>query len=152
MSKALRSPRGLKVAAAGASTSPDPEVPDKPVRRRFTTEYKRRILAEADAARTPGEVGALLRREGLYSSLLSEWRAARRRGELAALVPKRRGPKAVPKDPRDTELARLERENELLQKKLRKAELMIDLQKKVSQILGVALPAIENDEDDARTR
>ena len=169
MSKAMKSPRDLRAAVApeasesersereqadGAtaapSARPDPEVRDKPVRRTFTAEYKRRILAEADAAREPGAIGALLRREGLYSSLLSEWRGARTRAERSAFEPKQRGPKAAPKDPRDAELARLTRENERLEKKLRKAELIIDLQKKVSQILGIALPALEDDEDGRR--
>lgn len=137
-------------AAAGGPTRPDPEVLEKPVRRTYTADYKRRILAEADAAREPGAIGALLRREGLYSSLLSEWRAARARAERSAFEPKQRGPKAAPKDPRDAELARLTRENDQLHKKLRKAELMIDLQKKVSQILGITLPALEDDDEGGR--
>jgi transposase len=165
MSKVMKAPGDLRSAAvpegnehertegaaAGApNTVPDPEVLEKPVRRTYTAEYKRRILAQADAAREPGAIGALLRREGLYSSLLSEWRAARARAERSAFEPKQRGPKAAPKDPRDAELARLTRENEHLHKKLRKAELMIDLQKKVSQILGIALPALEDDEGGRR--
>ena len=165
MSKAMKSPRILSAVEAAedreheqtseatvtdAASLPDPEVRDKPVRRTYTAEYKRRILLEADAARETGAVGALLRREGLYSSLLSEWRAARARAERAAFEPRKRGPKAAPKDGRDVELARLTRENVTLQKKLRKAELMIDLQKKVSQILGITLPALEDD-DDGRT-
>lgn len=172
MSKAMKSPRDPRAAvapegsegerseqertdqAAGSAPTalPDPEVFEKPVRRTYTAEYKRRILAEADAAREPGAIGALLRREGLYSSLLSEWRAARARAERAAFEPKKRGPKVAPKDPRDAELTRLKRENEQLQKKLRKAELMIDLQKKVSQILGITLPALESDDEDGRTQ
>jgi transposase len=172
MSKAMKAPRDLHAdvapegsegerseqertdgATAGAPTAlPDPEVRDKPVRRTYTAQYKRRILAEADAAREPGAIGALLRREGLYSSLLSEWRAARARAARAAFAPNKRGPKAAPKDPRDVELQRLTRENETLHKKLRKAELMIDLQKKVSQILGITLPALEHDDEDGRTR
>lgn len=168
MSKPRKAPRGVRMAAAptgsesehertdaspaSGSAPPDPEVLERPVRRTYTAEYKRRILAEADAAREPGAIGALLRREGLYSSLLSEWRAARARAERDAFTPKKRGPKPALKDPRDAELLRLSRENEKLQKKLRKAELMIDLQKKVSQILGITLPALESDDDDERTR
>ncbi len=168
MSKAMTSPRDPRAAVApegsegerseqertegataGAPTAlPDPEVLEKPVRRTYTADYKRRILAEADAAREPGAIGALLRREGLYSSLLSEWRAARARAERLAFEPKQRGPKVAPKDPRDVELTRLTRENETLQKKLRKAELIIDLQKKVSQILGITLPALESVDDE----
>ena len=170
MSKAMKAPGDLRAAVApegseserseqeradGATagvppTRPDPEVRDTPVRRTFTAEYKRRILAEADAAREPGAIGVLLRREGLYSSLLSEWRGARTRAARSAFEPKPRGPKAAPKDPRDAELARLTRENERLEKKLRKAELMIDLQKKLSQILGITLPALADDEDGRR--
>ena len=171
MSKAMKALRGVRAAVApegsesersehertdGATAAaptplPDPEVLGRPVRRRFTADYKRRILAEADAAREPGAIGAMLRREGLYSSLLAEWRAARSRAEQAAFEPKKRGPKAAPKDPRDAELVRLTRANEKLEKKLRRAELIIDLQKKVSQILGITLPALENIDDDERT-
>ena len=138
---------------ANAAPTPlsDPEVLARPVRRRFTAEYKRRILAEADAAGEPGAIGAMLRREGLYSSQLGQWRDARSRAEHAAFEPKKRGPKAAPKDPRDAELVRLIRANTKLEKKLRKAELIIDLQKKVSQILGITLPALENIDDDERT-
>ena len=82
----------------------------KAERRRFTAEYKRRIVREADRCTTPGAIGALLRREGLYSSLLTTWRAARERGELEGLAPKKRGPKGVPPDPRDKKIAEQERE------------------------------------------
>src|SRR5215813_13322326 len=88
----------------------DVQVTAKPKRRTYTAEYKRRILKEADACATPGAVGALLRREGLYSSHLAVWRQARRRGELAALAPKRRGRKPAPVDPRDRKIAELERQ------------------------------------------
>ncbi len=112
---------------------PDPEVQPKAYHRRFTAEYKKRILDEADACTQPSQVGALLRREGLYSSLLSKWRQQRAQGALAALAPKRRGPKP---DPNADELARLRRENERLQERLKQAETIIDVQKKVSQLLG----------------
>jgi transposase len=128
---------------------PDPEVRDRPIRRSFTAEYKRRILAKADAATEPGQISALLRREGLYSSHLSQWRRSRTRGG-SALEPSKRGSKPRPKDPRDVELARLTRDNEMLARKLRKAELMLDLQKKVSQLLGIVLPALESDDDSSR--
>ncbi len=88
----------------------DVQVAAKPKRRTYTAEYKRRILKEADACATPGAVGALLRREGLYSSHLVVWRRARGRGELAALAPKQRGRKPTPVDPRDRKIAELERQ------------------------------------------
>ena len=115
---------------------PDPEVVVKAERRRFTAEYKRRILQAADACTQPGEVGALLRREGLYSSHLTTWRGQRERGELQGLTPAKRGPKA---DPQAAEVARLQRENDRLQAQLERAELIIDVQKKVSQLLGLSL-------------
>ena len=92
----------------------------------------------------PGELSALLRREGLYSSHLATWRAARRRGELAGLTPRARGPKAKPVDPRDRKIAELERETRRLQARLERAEGLIAVQKKVAQILGIPL---ESDED-----
>jgi transposase len=113
---------------------PDPEVRPRAKHRRFNAEYKKRILDEAEACTRPGEIGALLRREGLYSSLLSKWRQQRAQGTLAALAPKPRGPKP---DPQAEEIARLRRENERLQERLRKAETIIEVQKKVSQLLGL---------------
>lgn len=107
------------------------EVEPKARRRRFTAAEKLRILKEADRCTKPGELGALLRREGLYSSHLSSWRAARERGELAGLTPRRRGPKAQVVDPRDKRLAELERENRRLQARLQRAEALLELQKKV---------------------
>src|SRR2546426_3537007 len=109
--------RATGVFPAGAP-APEPlgpraaetEVVAKAQRRRFTAEYKRRIVREADRCTKPGELGALLRREGLYSSHLTTWRAARDRGELAGLAPKPRGPKATPPDPRDKKIAEQERE------------------------------------------
>jgi transposase len=120
---------------------PNPEVVVKAQRRRFTAEYKRRILQEADACTQPGEIGALLRREGLYSSHLNTWRRQRARGELQGLAPAKRGRKA---DPQAAEIVRLQRETERLTAQLARAELIIDVQKKVSQLLG--LPAMPNDE------
>ena len=105
---------------------PDPEVVQKAQRRKFNAEYKLRILAEADAATQPGEIGALLRREGLYSSLLDKWRHQRRQGSLQALTAQKRGPKV---DPLAAENARLRRENERLQKRLQQAETIIEVQK-----------------------
>ena len=120
------------------------EVTAKSMRRRFTAAEKLRVLREADGCTKPGELSALLRREGLYSSHLSAWRAARRRGELAGLTPRRRGPQAKPVDPRDKKIAELERETRRLQARLERAEGLIAVQKKVAQILGIPLANDEN--------
>ena len=124
---------------------PDPEVPAKPQRRRFTAEYRLRILKAADACKRPGEVGALLRREGLYSSHLTNWRRQREEGALRDLRARRRGP--VPKrvDPRVTQL---EADNRRLQRKLQRAETIITLQKKVAEILGIPLKPLDLDESE----
>lgn len=115
---------------------PPTEVSPKAKRRTFTAEYKRGILREADRCATPGAIGALLRREGLYSSVLSDWRKSRDRGELG-VEDKRRGP--VPKPPldaRDQRIAELEMENAKLSKRARRAEAMVELQKKVTALLA----------------
>ena len=124
-----------------SSAIPDPEVVVKPKRRQFTAEYKRRILQETDACSQPGEIGALLRREGLYSSHLSTWRHQRQRGELQGLAPAKRGRKS---DPQAAELARLQRENAQLQAQVERAELIIDVQKKLSQLLGLPVTASDD--------
>ncbi len=121
---------------------PDPEVVPKAQRRQYSAEYKLRILAEADAATQPGEIGALLRREGLYSSLLDKWRHQRRKGSLQALAPQKRGPKV---DPLVAENERLRRENVRLQQRLRQAETIIDVQKKLSLMLGLTSDENPND-------
>ena len=112
------------------------EVVAKAKRQQHPAEYKLRILREVDECKGSGEVGALLRREGLYSSLVSKWREQRERGSLTGLSGHRRGPKV---DPQAVELARLQRENKRLQEKLQRAELIIDVQKKVARLLGVPL-------------
>ncbi len=127
---------------------PDPEVPEKPERRQYPAEYKLRILREADQCGEPGEVGALLRREGLYSSLLSSWRRQRKEGTLTALQPKKRGRKGKPTNPLAKRVAELERQNRKLRKCLEQAETIIEFQKKVSDILGIPLNNPENDESD----
>jgi transposase-like protein len=114
----------------------DVQVVAKPRRRVYTAEYKRRILREADACTTPGAVGALLRREGLYSSHLVAWRRARRRGELAALTPKQRGRKPMPVDPRDRKIAELERQLVQMTGRAERAEALVDAQKKLALLLG----------------
>lgn len=110
---------------------PDPEVPEKTVRRKFTAAYKLRILKEAERCTEPGQVGALLRREGLYASALTLWRRQVKQG----LVPKKRGPVAQRPDPHVRRIAELERQNEKLAHKLKQAELIIDVQKKVAELL-----------------
>lgn len=119
-----------------AVTPEDVQVAAKPQRRSFTAEYKRRILKEADACTTPGAVGALLRREGLYSSHLVEWRRARARGELAALTPKKRGRKPTPVDPRDRKIAELERQLTHMTGRAERAEALVEAQKNLAALLG----------------
>ena len=122
-------------------TERDVEVVAKAQRRRFSAEYKRRVLREADACRRPGEVSALLRREGLYSSHLAAWRAARQRGELAGPGSKRRGPKPERPDPRAQRIAQLEREVRRLRARAERAEALVEVQKKLAELLGLELPA-----------
>jgi transposase-like protein len=114
------------------------EVVAKATRRRFTVEYKRKIVREADACKTPGTVGALLRREGLYSSHLTTWRAARERGELAR-GPKKRGPVRRVADPRDKRITELGRENTHWRKRAERAEALVELQKQIAALLGTPL-------------
>jgi transposase-like protein len=114
----------------------------KTKRRSFTAEQKRKVLQEADACTEPGQIGALLRREGLYSSHLVTWRAARDRGELVGLSPKKRGPKGREPNPLAKNLAAMERENARLRAENATLQLICDVQKKVSQLLGVTLPTI----------
>lgn len=116
------------------------EVSAKAERRRFTAEYKRKILKEADGCSRPGELGALLRREGLYSSHLAAWRRAREQGGLAGLTPKKRGPRAKVADPRDQRIVELERDNRRLKARLERAEALIEVQKKVALLLGSDAP------------
>ncbi len=117
-------------------TNPNPEVPEKAIRRRFTAAYKLRILAGAERCQEVGMLGELLRREGLYSSHLTTWRRQRDEGVLSALEPKKRGRKSKAQDPGVQEAERLRRENQRLTERLRQAELIIEAQKKVSEILG----------------
>jgi len=133
-SEADRSAASSKIAPTSptaASTKPDPEFTTDAKRRTFTADYKLRILEEADAASGDGLIGALLRREGLYSSLLSTWRRERLEGTLDG---RKRGPQARPVDLRDEELRKLRRENERLAIELRKAHLVIEVQKKVASL------------------
>jgi len=126
---------GREIAQSAAA---DPEVPAHKRRRRLTAGYKLRILQEADQCNEPGQLGALLRREGLYSSSLTRWRRQREEGILSAMAPKRRGRKAVAKSPLADEVAKLHKENERLRKRLWQAERIIEAQKKISEILGIS--------------
>ena len=140
--------------AAGKTVAPQPPTPPRPdpegvasaKRRTFTAEYKLRILAEADAAAAhPGAIGALQRREGLYSSHLVTWRREREAGILKGLTPRQRGPKPK-RNPLDEEIQKLRRENQRLTEELRKAEIIIDVQKKVGTLLGWPLPKPDPEE------
>ena len=141
-------------AAAGKAVAPeppalprpDPEVVAGAKRRTFTAEYKLRILAEAYAAAAqPGAIGALQRREGLYSSHLVTWRRERQTGILKGLTPHKRGPKSI-RNPQEEEMQKLRRENQRLTEQLRKAEIVIDVQKKVGALLGWPLPKADLEE------
>ena len=124
-------------------------MPEQAVRRRFTVEYKLAILEQADRCTESGQLGALLRRVGLYSSQLSTWRKQRREGMLSGLTPKKRGRKAKSKDPLQEDNQRLRRENERLQTRLKQAETIIECQKKLSEMLSMPLhdpPLSGNDE------
>ena len=127
---------GVVVPGAGVN---EVEVMAKATRRRFSAEYKLKILRAAEACTQPGELGALLRREGLYSSNLTTWRAQRERGELLGLTPKRRGPAPRAKNPLATKVAALEREMSRVKARAERAEALVELQKKVAEFLGIAL-------------
>ena len=143
---------GEATNAAGAAPpalrplGPDSEVVARPARRRFTAEYKRSILDQADAAQDAGSIGVLLRREGLYSSHLGTWRRQRKQGELDALTPKKRGPKIVV-SPLVKKNRDLQADVARLTKKLKNAELIIEVQKKVAVLLGNPIPNIQIDEE-----
>ena len=148
--KAIEAPsaaEGARSATGGALGASAVEVVAKARRRQFSAAYKARILREAEACRATGQTGALLRREGLYSSHLVEWRRLRARGALEALAAKKRGRKST-RDARDHEIAKLSRENARLRRKLTQAEAVIEVQKKLSEILGIPLNPPARDESD----
>jgi transposase-like protein len=126
----------MNVQTGVVQIQPAVEVVAKAERRRFTAEYKRRILREAAACSKPGEIGALLRREGLYTSHLSAWWQARERGEFAGLSPRRRGPQAKRADARDKRIAELEREDRRFKVRIKRAEAVFELQKKSPSCWG----------------
>ncbi len=115
----------------------NPEVPEKAIRRKYPGDYKLQILKEAETCSLPGQMGALLRREGLYSSNLNTWRRQKEQGMLEALSPKKRGPKIAKRNPLVLKVAQLEREIQRLQHKLHQAETIIEVQKKISEILQI---------------
>ncbi len=131
---------------AGAPAGvPDPTVEAKPTRRRFSAEYKLRLLREVARAREPGEIGAILRREGLYSSQLTQWRRDRDRVAKAGLAARRRGPEPKVQDPR---VKQLERENAKLRRRNQRLETLVAIQKKASELLGIPLSPLDDDEND----
>jgi len=126
---------------------PDPEVEARPKRRRFSAAYKARVVEEAERCTESGAVGALLRREGLYSSQLSKWREQYRTGALDALRDDKRGRKPT-RHPLEDEVARLRKQNARLAGRLEQAEAIVEIQKKVAAMLGNPLPGVENEEGD----
>ena len=137
------SPQGTASPRPAVIVPPDPEVVATPTRRRFTAVEKLRILKLADACTVVGSLGALLRAEGLYSSHLTTWRRQRTEGVLSALTPQKRGRKVSAQHPLRAENETLRKENARLSTRLKQAELIIDVQKKVSEILGIPLATPE---------
>src|SRR3954466_11402360 len=129
---------------AGGREAPrsNPEVLARAKRRQYTAEYKQKVLTEADAARESGEIGAVLWRHGLYSSHLTKWRKERKSGILEGLAPQKRGPKSK-LNPLSVEVQKLRRDNGRLSEQLRKAEIVIEVQKKVAMLLGIPLAETE---------
>ena len=161
MSKAEKSPRRPPVQAVQVTEEPkagppdppsavglaprreaalDPEVAERAGRRSFTAEFKRQVLADADACTEAGAIGALLRRHGLYSSHLGKWRQQRDAGELTGLAPRQRGRKPRPTNPLAEQVARLEREVKRLTARAARAEGLVAVQKKMAELLGEEIP------------
>ena len=128
-----------KPTVVAMPSAPSPELSDRPRRRTFTAKDKLRILTETDRAADTGGIGAILRREGIYSSTLTDWRKLRDAGTIGALLPAKRGPKTAAPHPQADEFAFLQRENARLTRRLARAEAIIDLQKKVAALLGIPL-------------
>ena len=135
---------GSSLGGQSKDAFPNPEVPEKKLRRNFTASYKLRILKAADNCTQSGQIGRLLRREGLYSSHLTNWRRARDKGILHAKAPQNRGRNLKEKNPLPVEVARLQKEKQKLEHKLKQAELIIEAQKKISQVLGIIQDIDEN--------
>ena len=134
-----RSDEAPRAGAKRARRAPDPEVVAKPTRRQFSAEYRLRILEEAERCTRPGEVGRLLRREGLYSSHLSAWRKARRNGSLQGLTPMKRGAKPAESNPLSPKVRQLEAKVARLEKELATAHTILEVQGKVARLLGFSL-------------
>jgi transposase len=137
--------RGRRPAVVPAPVAASPELSDRPRRRTFTAKDKLRILAEADRAAATGGIGAILRREGLYSSALTSWRRQRDAGAIGGLSPAMRGPKTAEPNPLATELTRLQQDHARLTQRLTRAEAIIDIQKKVAALLGIPLAPSDNE-------
>lgn len=135
----------LAQVAPALAAAQEVEVSSGPKRRRFSADYKRKILREADACTKSGELGALLRREGIYSSSLATWRKARERGELGTLAPKKRGPVPAQPHPLEKENAELKRALAKSEAELKRAEIAIGLQKKVAELFGIQLPKTDEE-------
>lgn len=136
------------LAVAADHSEPDPEAVPRQTRRRFTAGQKLKILRQIDECSQAGEVGAILRKNGLYSSTVSGWRRQRERGELTGLSGKALGRPPILKDPKDTVIRRQQKEIDKLQRKLEQAAVIIDIQKKVASLLGIPLNTLPNEEDD----
>jgi hypothetical protein len=135
--------RATGVSATGdVKTAPGPEVLEKPVRRKFLSDYKLRILQEMDVCKDQGQIGAILRREGLYSSHLILWRRQRDEGALRGLGGKKRGRKG---QAIDHKVKKLQMENARLVRQLKRAQTIIDIQKKVSELLGIPLKSLKDE-------
>ncbi len=146
----LTNAAGMKAGRKSTTVPPppaaSPELSPRPQRRTFSAAAKLRILEETDRAADTGGIAAILRREGLYSSALTDWRRQREAGAFAALKPLRRGPKPVLGQPADTDLTQLRRENARLRQRLEHAEAIIGIQKKVAALLGMPMATADRDE------
>jgi transposase len=138
---------GRRPTVVPAPAASSPELPERARRRNFSEQEKRRILAETDGAIGTGGIGAILRREGVYSSMLNTWRRQRAGGVLGALAPAKRGPKPAVSNPLTGELARAKRENARLGRRLERAEAIIEIQKKVAALLGIPLATLDSDDE-----
>jgi len=139
--------RATGAAGSAATTAPDPEVAAVAKRRQYPNAEKRRILSAADRCKKPGELGALLRKEGIYSSMLTSWRKQRARGEMSAVVASKRGPKADPVLAQGRKNQQLERENDRLRRRLAQAQEIIEVQKKLCNLLGLPTAEIPEETD-----
>ena len=137
---------GRRPTVVPAPAAAGPEMSDRPRRRTFTAQTKLRVLAETDRAADVGGIGAILRREGLYSSTLTDWRRQRDSGALGGLTPAKRGPKAAARNPLAAELAQAKRETARLGRQLQQAEAIIEIQKKVAALLGIPLATPDSDD------